>query len=243
MRSQLLGLDAVSFVVVAPLAVGAGVLALRGHPAWALLALGPALYVAYMVPQYVVGPDYFEREGNNERFFPLFWALFVVAIATAVAAWRALDLDRLPTSALAERLVAFLLLPVAALVAFSRYIPLLADVMSDFPTTREYLAGPDFVWTITLLDLGIALPATVAAIAGLRLGAPWARKALYAVVAWFALVGIAVAAMAIVMYLRDDPGASLGGAIAMSLLGVAFAAIAGALGLPIARGERSRQPA
>lgn len=233
-RSQLLGLDAVSLLIVAPLAVAAGVLALRGHPAWALLALGPALYAAYMVPQYVLGPDYLEREGNNERFFLLLLVLFVLALTAAVAAWGALSLDRLRTSARIERLVATVLLPVAALIAFGRYVPLLADTMSASPTTREYLVGPDFVWTIALLDLGVALPATVAALIGFHIGAPWARKALYAVVAWFALVGIAVAAMSVVMYLRDDPGASLGAAVAMTALGAAFAAIAVLLAAPIA---------
>jgi hypothetical protein len=234
-QSQLLGLDAVSLGIVAPLATMAGVLAMRRRPEWPLLAIGPALYVIYMVPQYVLGPDYLGRAGNNERFFPLFLALFVIAGVTAVAAWSAIDLDRLPTSSRAERLVARVLLPIAAFVVFSRYVPASSDTMSASPGTEEYLAGPVFLWTITLLDLGVALPATVAACVAFRRCTRWARKALYAVVAWFALVGVAVGAMAVAMYLRDDPASSVPSAAMMVVLGLGFAAIAAFLAAPLAR--------
>lgn len=49
--SQLHGLDAVSFAVVAPLAGAAGVLSLRGRPLGALLGFAPAAYAFYMAPQ------------------------------------------------------------------------------------------------------------------------------------------------------------------------------------------------
>jgi hypothetical protein len=233
--SQLLALDAVGLVLVAPLAALAGALALRGHPAWPLVAVGPAIYVAYMVPQYVLGPDYLAHSGNNEAFFPLFLGAFVLALIVAVRAWTTIDPGAVRTSARAERLVARVLLPVAAFVVFIRYLPLLADVMSPQPTSEEYLAGPAFGWTITLLDLGIALPATVAAIVGFAKGAAWARKALYAVVSWFALVGVAVGAMAVAMYIRDDPGVVLGTAVFMTVLGAALVLMAALLYAPLLR--------
>jgi hypothetical protein len=237
-HNQLLGLDAVSLAVVAPLAIIAGVLPSRRRPEWPLLAIGPAVYVLYMVPQYVVGPDYLMRAGNNERAFPLMLVMFAVAGVAAIAAWNAIDLDRVRTSPRAERLVARVLLPVAAFLVFSRYLPSLADVMSASPESEEYLAGPAFLWTIALFDLGIALPATVAACVGFRRGSSWARKALYSVVAWFALVGIAVAAMAIAMYLRDDPEMTAGGAAMMTAFGAAFAAITVYLTAPMIRSGR-----
>jgi hypothetical protein len=49
---------------------------------------------------------------------------------------------------------------------------------------------------------------------------------MYAVVGWFGLVGPAVAAMAISMYARDDPSATAANAVFMTLLGLAFAALA-----------------
>ncbi|MDD9205726.1 hypothetical protein PU560_04495 [Georgenia sp. 10Sc9-8] len=55
--NETLGLEAVTLVLVAPLAVVTGAMTLRGHRAGPLLALGPAAYAAYMLVQYVVGPQ------------------------------------------------------------------------------------------------------------------------------------------------------------------------------------------
>jgi hypothetical protein len=52
-----------------------------------------------------------------------------------------------------------------------------------------------------VVDLGWALPATVAVCIGYRRTAPWARRA---VASWFALVGAAVAGMAIAMQVRAE---------------------------------------
>jgi hypothetical protein len=234
--NQTIGLDAVSLVVVAPLAVVIGILALHGRPAAPVLALAPATYTAYMFLQYVVGPEYLSRPGNSERFFPLFVVLFALGSAVAVRAWSRIELARLP--ALSERrlrLVGGVLLPLGALVAFSRYVPALADAMSVSPSDGGYLAGPTFFWTIAMLDLGLALPAVVVACVGLLRGAAWGVKATYGVVGWLALVGTAVAGMGIAMYANDDPNASLGATVAMTLLALGFVALAVFVFRPLVR--------
>jgi hypothetical protein len=114
-------------------------------------------------------------------------------------------------------------------------VPALADAMSDRPADAGYLAGPTFFWAIAMMDLGIFLPATVAACAGLLRGTTWAPKAMYAVVGWFGLVGPAVAGMAIAMYMNDDPNASAGVAVFMTALGLAFALLAVILYRPLFR--------
>jgi len=233
--SQLIGLDAFSLALVAPLAAVAGVLTLHGHALGPVLALGPAAYVAYMVPQYVLGPDYLNLAGNNERFFPLLLTLFVLGVCGAMSAWAAIDLSRLPVSTSRERLVGRVLLPIAAVLVFGRYPLGLADWMSSAPTANDYLAGPTFGWTIALLDLGLALPASVAVCIGVRRGARWARKGLYAIVAWYALVGTAVAAMAISMYVRDDSTISGAQVAIMSVLGAALVALFLLLHAPLLR--------
>jgi hypothetical protein len=241
--SQLLGLDAVSLVLVAPLAVIAGVLTLRGRPLGPVLGIGPASYAAYMAPQYVLGPDYLGRPGNNEAFFPLLLALLVLGVVAGVAAWSAMDLDRLPAALRTEAHVARLWLPLAAFVVFSRYLAGLPDLMSASPTAQDYLDGPTFVWTIALLDLGLALPAVIAAVVGFRRGAPWARRALYAVASWLALVGVAVAAMAVVMQVRGDEGASAGQAVVMVAIAAPLVAIAVALVGPLTGRRRGTRRA
>jgi hypothetical protein len=135
------------------------------------------------------------------------------------------------------------ILPVLAFLAFSRYLPALGDAMRAHPHDAGYLAGPTFFWTIALLDLGVFLPATAAACVGLARGRAWAGRALYLVVGWFGLVGPAVAAMAIAMYVNDDPNASAGNAAVMTVLGVAFAALALVVCLPVLKVRRTDRTA
>ena len=82
-ENQLIGLELVSVFLVAPHCLAAGVLALRGHPATGPLAFGPAAYTAYMLVQYVVGPEY-------AAYVPaavLQLVLFVLSLVLAVWAW------------------------------------------------------------------------------------------------------------------------------------------------------------
>lgn len=226
LRNQVIGLDSVSLFVVAPLALVAARLALRQRVLGVVLALGIGTYTSYMLIQYVLGPEYGHLAGNNQRLFPLCVVLFAAGWLVALTAWQAVDSEALRSSPDRERLIGRVVLPLLALVAFIRYVPSLADWMSSTPTDTGYLAGPAFAWTIALLDLGVFLPATVLACVGLVRGAGWGRKTLYLVVGWFGLVGPAVAAMAISMYLNDDPNASGGNAVFMTALGLAFAALA-----------------
>jgi hypothetical protein len=233
LESQAIGLDAVSLLVVAPLAVAAAWWARRGREAGAALALGIGAYTSYMALQYVVGPEYAARAGNSERAFPLFLALFVLGWAVALRAWSRVGEAGAP--ARRDLVLARFALPALAFLAFVRYVPALVDAAADPPQDAGYLAGPTFFWTIALLDLGVFLPATVAACWGLVRGARWSRRALYLVAGWFGLVGPAVAAMAVAMDVRDDPTASLGGTVVMTVLGAAFAALALVVFRPLVR--------
>ena len=226
LRNQTIGLDAVSMFFVAPLALLSALLIRRAHIAGPAIALGVGAYTAYMLLQYAVGPDYAHFPGNNERLFPLVLSLFAAGWIVVLAAWSKIDVARLPVSSRRDRLIGRFLLPLLALAAFSRYVPQLMDWMSSSPEDENYLAGPGFSWAIAMLDLGVFLPATVATCVGLVHRAPWAHKALYTVVGWFGLVGLAVAAMAITMYVNDDPIASGGNAIFMTVLGGLFLVLA-----------------
>jgi FtsH-binding integral membrane protein len=246
MVNQTIGLDLVMVVVVAPLSVVAGILALREHPAGPVLALGPAISSAYMFPQYVVGPEYLRLPGKNALFFPLHLGLFILGWLIAVAAWRAMNTERL--ALMSERMTrtAPWLLGIATFLVFSRYVPALLDATSQRPTSQDYVQGVTFFWVIALLDLGVALPVTVATIVGLRRGAGWARQAIYSVVGWFGLVGLSVAGMAIAMYANHDPASSLGKAAMFTVMGVGLAALAAVFYRPLferpdAAGESNRE--
>lgn len=235
LRNQTIGLDTVSLFFVAPLALIAAALCLRRHIAGPALALGIGAYTSYMFVQYILGPDYANRGGNNERLFPLAVVLFALGWGVAVGAWNAIDVERLPRWRRRERRIGGFVLTLLAVAAFWRYVPSLIDWMSSSPEDENYLAGPSFSWAIAMLDLGVFLPATVATCAGLVRGSRWAPKALYIVVGWFGLVGPAVAAMAITMYVNDDPIASGGSTVFMSVLGGAFLLLALFLYRPLLR--------
>jgi hypothetical protein len=235
LRNQMIGLDAVSLLLVAPLAAAAGLLALRGRVLGQALALGIGAYAAYMSVQYALGPEFGDLPGDSQRLFPLYLVLFVLGWIAALEAWNGIDADPLPSSRRRDLAVGRFVLPVLALLAFFRYLPALADAMSASPRDEGYLAGPTFFWAIALMDLGIFLPATVAACYGLVRGTAWAQKALYLVAGWFGLVGPAVAGMAIAMYVNDDPVVSGANVVLMTVLGALFVALALVVYLPLVR--------
>ena len=86
--NQLLGSDAASLFVVAPLTLVAAVLTARRYPVGPLLALGVGVYALYTYAQIIIGQEYLRLPGNVERFFPLLLAVFLVAEAVVVLAWR-----------------------------------------------------------------------------------------------------------------------------------------------------------
>ncbi|MBW3633309.1 MAG: hypothetical protein KY456_09800 [Chloroflexi bacterium] len=187
-------------MLIAPLAIAAGLLAVRGHPAAAILALGPAAYAAYMLVQYVVGPQY----PTYQPSIALHLALFVLSAVLLLGAWASVH-ARQPEASRGWAIVA---LGLAAFVV-SRWVPAFAGMLTNDPIPA---AAPDVTmfWSIFLLDLGLVVPAAAATGMGLLARAPWARKALYGVVGWFALVPPSVAAMSIVNLLRSDPNAAPG---------------------------------
>jgi len=208
--NQIVGGDLAGLVVVAPVALAAAVLLWRGHRAGPAIALAPALWAIYIYTQLIVGQEYLQLPGNNERFFPLLLALFVAGEAVTVLAWRATDdrtLPELPRRL--ERTAGVVLLVLAGFLTLGLHLPSLVDALADQPTAVEYTSSPTAFWIVKLMDLGIIVPAAAAIGVGLLRGAAWARKASYAILGGYTLLAAAVAGMAIVMYLNGDPDASL----------------------------------
>jgi hypothetical protein len=223
MGSQLTGVDAVSLGLVAPLSVLIGLLAMGGHPAAPALALAPAGYSLYFVAETVLGPDYLRIPGNNERYFPLFLTTFLLAGAVAVGSWNLIDpaqLSSIPRSR--SRVVGGLLISLGGMLILGRYLPGLADAMRTAPSNSDYLAGPTIFWTVALEDLGIVIPAMIMVGLGMWSANPRVSRAGYAVIGWAALVPPTVAAMAVAMYLDDQPSASKAAIGLLSGMAAAF---------------------
>jgi hypothetical protein len=229
-RNETLGLEAISLVLIAPLAFVAGLLALRGHPAAGVVALGPAAYAAYMLVQYVVGPQY----ATYQPAILLHLGLFVLSGALLLRAWTLIEVDRLPVRSRALAVVVVLL----AAFASSRWVGALAG-MGTGEAVPAASSALTMYWSIFWLDLGIVVPVTVATAIGLVLGKAWATKLLYGVVGWFALVPPSVATMAIVKVWRNDPIADAGDAVVLGVGALIFGAVAIWLYAPLFRpGDR-----
>jgi len=232
MVNQAVGLDAFALAVVAPVAVLAGRLVRRDHPAGPLVALGPSGFAAYMLVQYVIGPEYLRIDGNGERFFLLFLGVFVLSVVILFQAWST-AVAVPPHDRRTDRRRGAILLALAGFVVFGMYLSNgFVSAMADFPAyvaeraaTTEYDEHPTAFWLIASLDLGVVVPLAVAAAVALLRRRRWATRAYYGVIGGFTLVPGSVASMAITMVVRDDPAAQPGRATFLTVAAVVFSGL------------------
>lgn len=240
LENQFVGGEVVSLGVVAPAAVAAGVLWLRGHRLAPALALGPALYAVYTYTTAVLGQEYARYDGNVEQFFPLYAGLVAGGVAIAAYAWSRLGETELPAppDGLRRALAGvFLGLGGFFALAWAQQIRL---VLTGNPTA-EYEEGPTLFWLIKLLDCGFVIPALIATGAGLLRRHPTAIKAAYGLAPFGACLAGSIAGMAIAMEIEGDPSASWV-MLAVALLGTAgLALVTGRLLRSYLRGTDKRR--
>ena len=240
MDNQLRGLELVTVCLVVPLLVTAAVLVRQGHPAAPLLAIGPAGYSAYMFVQYVLGPEY----GAYSWTVLFHIGLTSLAGGLVLVAWQRASGLPVPDLTQSHRRRRALLLFALAGFVLLRYVPAFVGASGGTPIAEEFRDARTFFWSIVLLDLGVVVPATAAAAVALVHGTRAGERAAYAVLGWFALVPPSVAAMAIVMMVRDDPHASPSTTVLLSVASVVFTAVALAAFRPLLRpAPRAEVPA
>ena len=83
--NQTYGADGAALVLLAPASVLAAWLCWQRRPVAAPLAFGVGLAALYYGVASVLGADYVQYAGNNERFFLLFLAIIV--LSWTIAAW------------------------------------------------------------------------------------------------------------------------------------------------------------
>jgi hypothetical protein len=204
MLNQLIGLEAVTVLLVVPAMAWAAVLAFRGDPVAPLVAFGPTSYAAYMFVQYVLGPEY------DTYSLTVLVQVAIASVAGALSLWAWGLAGSAPMPALSlrtRRWQAGLLAGLAGFVLL-RYLPVFVGSLSHRALDAEFVDARTFFWSIVLLDLGVVVPGAVIAAVALWRGRTVGARAFYAVVGWFALTPPSVAAMAAVMIARDDPHAS-----------------------------------
>jgi len=216
-RNQGIGLEFISISLVAPWSLVAAVLIWGSRTPYApVLAVAPGGYTAYMMAQYIVGPNYLVYP----HVLPLHLALFLLGGGTALAGW---SLCSPFAFARPRRLSRYGYLAAGlALFVVSRYLAAFAGSATEEPLPGEFADDPAIFWTIVLLDLGVVVPAAVVTAIALFQRRPGAAKALYALTGWFTLVPVSVAAMAIVMLINDDPHKSTASAVIFTVAATLF---------------------
>ncbi|HEY7031536.1 MAG TPA: hypothetical protein VH482_09430 [Thermomicrobiales bacterium] len=236
-ENQFVGGEIVSLAVVAPTAIAAGVLWLRGHRLAPALALGPSLYAVYTYTTAVIGQEYGRYPGNVEKFFPLYAGLVAGGAAIAACSWARLDEIDLPMpSDRLRRGVAGIFLGLGSFFALA-WTAQIRLVVTGHPAA-EYREGPSAFWIVKLLDFGFVIPALIATAIGLFRRRPVALQAAYGLAAFATCLAGSIAGMAVAMVVKDDPSAQPV-MVAVALLATAgLAAITVRLLAPLAR----RQP-
>lgn len=216
--NQIIGGDLAGLAVVAPCALVAAVLVRRRHPLGPVVAIAPGLWAVYMYLQLVVGQEYLQLPGNNERFFPLLLALFVLGQGVAVLSWRVASTAPVPTfGARLERTTGVVLLVLATFLVLGLHLPTLLDAMGDAPARLEYVSSPTAFWVVKVMDLGIVVPAALVIGVGLIRHAAWARRPAVALLGTYTLLSTAVTGMAVVMLANGDPDGTVVNVVSFGL--------------------------
>jgi hypothetical protein len=221
-ENQLIGLELVTALLVAPWATVAGVAALRGSPAAPIFGFAPCAYAAYMFVQYVLGPEYARYSLTSLAQL----GIFVLSAGLMLWSWSLSGRASLPPLRAGQAQRSALLLFALAAFVLLRYSGAVAGSFTGAEIESEFAQERTFFWSIFLLDLGIVVPCTVAAGFALMRGRAAGQRALYSAVGWFALVPPSVAAMAAVMWARSDPNASMPTVLLLSIASLAFGAFA-----------------
>ena len=237
-ENQLIGLELVTVLLVAPVTAWAGALALREHRAAPLLAIGPAAYTAYMFVQYVLGPEY------DHYSLAVLFHLLLASLSGALVlwAWQRSGIVPLPSTTRRQRQVRGLLLLAFAGFVVLRYAPGLVGAWTGHPIDAEFAQAPTFYWSIFLLDLGVVVPLAAAAGSESLAGTRSADRAALAVLGWFALVPPSVVAMALVMLAREDPNASWASVGVLTAACVVFGAVAVVAFRPLFGADAAPEP-
>ena len=221
-ENQLIGLELVTVLLVAPWATVAGVAALRGRPAAPIFGFAPSAYAAYMFVQYVLGPEYARYSLTSLAHL----GIFVLSAGLMLWSWSLSGRASLPPLRAGQAQRSALLLFALAAFVLLRYSGAVAGSFTGAEIETEFAQERTFFWSILLLDLGVVVPCTVAAGLALMRGRVVGQRALYSAVGWFALVPPSVAAMAAVMWAKNDPNASMPTVLLLSIASMAFGAFA-----------------
>ncbi len=227
--NQTYGADGAALVLLAPAAAVAAWLWWSGRRVAAPLAFGVGLASLYYGVASVLGADYVQYEGNNERFFLLFLAIIVLSWTIAAAGWSGMGGDAPQLSRRVARATAIVFV-LGGLAITAAWLVQLATIASNGALTQAsdiqaYNESPSAFWVVRIVDLGFIVPLAVWAGIGLWRGSATATRAACGVAAFMTLQAAAVLAMGVIMLVRNDPTATPALVVVLAPISVALAAL------------------
>jgi len=205
-NNQLVAQDFVNMFLLSPILIAGGVtLFFKKQISQYLLSLTP-LYLIYFVLSYTIGWEWSSQKysGNSELY--TYYFLFIL-IASLIILLYSISIFPKNVSSTFNRkglIIYSFLFSIFLLIFASMWIKEIQEVMST-GTTRAYDLVPTAFWVIRIFDLGFTIPLGFISIYLL-----WVRpNTTYPIqimfYGFFLTMIIAVNAMGIVMFLKNDP--------------------------------------
>jgi hypothetical protein len=227
--NQTYGADGAALVLLVPAGAAAAWLSWQRRRVSAPLAFGLGLASLYYGVASVLGADYVQYPGNNERFFLLFLVIIVLAWPVAAWGWSAMDANPPRPGRVMARTTAtvFVLGGLALAVAWLVQLVTIAATgsLGQAAEAQAYRESPGAYWLVRIVDLGFIVPLAIGAGIGLWRDHPAAVKAAPGVGAFLTLQATSVLAMGTIMLARNDPTATPGLVVVLAPITLAMAGL------------------
>lgn len=205
---QFRGSEAVSLLVVVPLLLIAALLSRRANPIAPYLAIAGALFCVYTYVTVITGQEYLQHDGNVERAFPLYAGMIALGTTISVMAWRTIrETDAVSAPHHTRMRMSWGLIALGIIVALL-WATQLWHVYWGTPSSG-YTESPALFWTIKLLDYGFVIPVAFMLAEGVRHDRPYAFEAGTALLCFFTILTLGIAAMGVSTMLAQGSAAQL----------------------------------
>lgn len=219
------GFDIVDLVLMAPILVVGGILALQKKGSAKYFIILPPMTLFYTGLAFGTGQEYSNpaMPGNVQNYFGLYLTLMVGGIILLLGAVTSFKPDEAPRLNLRGLRVYVSLMILFLLVFAGMWISQVIQVINTGNLSDgSYSASPTAFWSVRYLDLGLTIPVGIIAMLLLLSKPRSAYPLVLAFFGFFVTLGTAVNAMAIVEVVNNDPAlaSSSAGLIVFPVLGV-----------------------
>ena len=219
------GFDITDLVLLAPILVVGGVLALMKRGIAKYFLILPPLTLFYTGLAFGTGQEYSNpaMPGNVQDYFGLYLALMIGGIILLLGSITSFEPKDAPRLNLRGLRIYVALMSIFLLVFAGMWVSQVIQVINTGNLSDgSYAASPTAFWSIKYLDLGLTIPVGLIAMILLLSKPRSAYPLVLTFFGFFVTLGTAVNAMALVEVLKNDPAlaSSAAGLVVFPVLGV-----------------------